>query len=61
MAARAITKTIQLILNGKAAGSDAFRAAIVQQRAVGNRIKVRVTRKEGTPGGLRRKQAAQIC
>jgi len=47
MAARAITKTIQLILNGKAAGSDAFRTAIVQQRAVGNRIKVRVTRKAG--------------
>ncbi len=47
MGARAITKRIQLILNGKAAGTDAFRAAIVQQRAVGHRIKVRVTRKEG--------------
>ena len=47
MGARAITKRIQLILNGKAAGTDAFRAAIVQQRAVGRRIKVRVTRKEG--------------
>ena len=47
MGARAITKKIQLILNGKAAGNDAFRTAIVQQRAVGYRIKVRVTRKEG--------------
>jgi len=47
MGARAITKKIQLILNGKAAGNDAFRTAIVQQRAVGHRIKVRVTRKEG--------------
>ena len=40
MGARAITKKIQLILNGKAAGTDALRAAIVQQRAVGHRIKV---------------------
>ena len=47
MGARAITKKIQLILNGKAAGNDAFRTAIVQQRAVGHRIKVRVTKKEG--------------
>ena len=47
MGARAITKKIQLILNGKAGGNDAFRTAIVQQWAVGHRIKVRVTRKEG--------------
>jgi lipid kinase YegS len=47
MAARAITKKIQLILNGKAAGNDAFRTAIVQQRGVGHRIKVRLTKKEG--------------
>jgi lipid kinase YegS len=47
MGARAITKKIQLILNGKAAGNDAFRTAIVQQRAVGHRIKVRLTKKEG--------------
>ena len=47
MAARAITKKIQLILNGKASGSDAFRTAIVQQRGVGPRIKVRLTRKVG--------------
>ena len=43
----AVTKKIQLILNGKAPGNDAFRAAVVQQRGVGHRIKVRVTRKEG--------------
>jgi lipid kinase YegS len=47
MGARAITKKIQLILNGKAAGNDAFRTAIVQQRGAGHRIKVRVTRREG--------------
>ena len=43
----AVTKKIQLILNGKAAGNDAFRTAMAQQRADGHRIKVRVTRKEG--------------
>jgi lipid kinase YegS len=47
MGAKAITKKIQLILNGKAAANDAFRTGIVQQRAVGHRIKVRVTKKEG--------------
>src|SRR6266550_6435327 len=47
MAARAIIKKIQLILNGKAAGNDAFRTAIVQQRGAGHRIKVRLTKKEG--------------
>jgi len=47
MAARAIIKKIQLILNGKAAGNDAFRTAIVQQRGAGHRIKVRMTNKEG--------------
>jgi lipid kinase YegS len=47
MAARAITKKIQLILNGKASGNDAFRTAIVRQRGVGPRIKVRPTKKVG--------------
>ena len=61
MGVMAIAKKIQLILNGKASGNDAFRTAIVQQRGVGPRIKVRVTGKKGTPGGLRRKQATQIC
>ena len=47
MGARAITKKIKLILNGKASGNDAFRTAILQQRGVGPRIKVRLTRKVG--------------
>jgi diacylglycerol kinase family enzyme len=40
-------RNVQLILNGKAAGNDALRTAIAQQRAVGYRIKVRVTREKG--------------
>jgi lipid kinase YegS len=47
MGTRAITKKVQLILNGKVSGNDGLRTAIVQQRAVGHRIKVRVTKKEG--------------
>src|ERR1044072_3003952 len=47
MGARAITKKIKLILNGKASGNDAFRTAISQERGVGPRIKVRLTRKVG--------------
>jgi lipid kinase YegS len=47
MGAMAIAKKIQLILNGKASGNDAFRTAIVQQRGVGPRIKVRLTKKIG--------------
>lgn len=47
MGVMAITKKIQLILNGKASGNDAFRTAIVQQRGVGPRIKVRPTKKVG--------------
>lgn len=43
----AVTRKVQLILNGKAAGHDALRKAIVHQRAVGHRIKVRVTKKKG--------------
>jgi lipid kinase YegS len=43
----AVTKKIQLILNGKAAAGEAFRTAIVLQRGVGPRIKVRVTKKKG--------------
>jgi lipid kinase YegS len=46
MGARAITKKIQLILNGKASGNDALRTAIVQC-AVGHRIKILVTKKDG--------------
>jgi lipid kinase YegS len=40
-------RKVQLILNGKLAGNDAFWNAIVQERAVPHSIKVRVTRKKG--------------
>ena len=40
-------RKVQLILNGKLAGNDAFWNAIVQERAVPHRIKVRVTREKG--------------
>jgi lipid kinase YegS len=46
MATKALSRKVQLILNGKAAGIDALRNAIEQQRAVGHRIKVRVTVKK---------------
>jgi diacylglycerol kinase family enzyme len=36
-----------LILNGKAAGHDALRAAIARQRIVGHSIEVRVTWEKG--------------
>jgi lipid kinase YegS len=36
-----------LIINGKAAGNHALRNAVVQQRAAGHRIRVRLTRKKG--------------
>jgi lipid kinase YegS len=44
---KATRRKAQLILNGKAAGNDALRNAVAQQRAAGHRIKVRVTRKKG--------------
>jgi lipid kinase YegS len=47
MATKASTRRVQLILNGKVARNDALRNAVVQQRAAGHRIKVRVTRKKG--------------
>jgi lipid kinase YegS len=47
MATKAITRRVQLILNGKVARNDALRNAVVQQRAIGHRIKVRVTKKKG--------------
>jgi lipid kinase YegS len=47
MATKARNRKVQLILNGKVAANDALRNAIVQQRAAGHRIKVRVTRKKG--------------
>jgi lipid kinase YegS len=47
MDTQARRRKVQLILNGKAADNDALRAAIVQQRALGHCIEVRVTRKKG--------------
>jgi len=47
MATKARNRKVQLILNGKVAANDALRNAVVQQRAAGHRIKVRVTRKKG--------------
>jgi len=47
MDTKARRRKVQLILNGKAADNDALRAAIVQQRAVGHRIDVLVTREKG--------------
>jgi lipid kinase YegS len=42
-----VTRNVQLILNGKAAGNDALGAAVVRQRERGHRIEVRVTREKG--------------
>ena len=40
-------RKIQLILNGKVAGNEPLRNAILRQRAVGHRIEVRVTWEKG--------------
>jgi lipid kinase YegS len=45
--ARKVSRKVQLILNGKVAGSDALRAAVVRQREAGHRIEVRVTWENG--------------
>jgi len=42
-----MSRQFQLILNGKAAGNDALRAAITQQAALGHTIEVRVTSEKG--------------
>jgi lipid kinase YegS len=47
MDSKARRRKVQLILNGKVADNDALRNAIVQQRAAGHRIEVRVTKKKG--------------
>src|SRR5213079_133499 len=41
--ARKMSRKVHLILNGKVAGNDALRAAVVRQREDGHRIEVRVT------------------
>jgi lipid kinase YegS len=47
MNTRSRAKRIQLILNGKAAGNDALKTAVVRQRAIGHTIEVRVTSEKG--------------
>jgi len=47
MKKKATGRKVQLILNGKAAGNDALRSAIVRQRERGHRIEVRVTSEKG--------------
>jgi len=52
MDTKARSRKVHLILNGKAAGNDALRVAIVQQREVGHRIDVRVTWEKGDARGF---------
>jgi lipid kinase YegS len=47
MDTKARSKKVQLILNGKVADNDALRTSVVQQRAVGHSIDVRVTWEKG--------------
>jgi lipid kinase YegS len=47
MEPKARRRKAQLILNGKAAGHDAFRTAVARQRAAGHSIDVRVTWEKG--------------
>jgi lipid kinase YegS len=42
-----MSRKVQLILNGKAAGNDALQAAISRQRTLGHTAKVRVTSEQG--------------
>jgi lipid kinase YegS len=44
---KARSKKLTLILNGKAAGNDALRAAVARQRKAGDHIKVRLTYEKG--------------
>jgi lipid kinase YegS len=43
----AMSRKVQLILNGKAAGNDTLKTAIARQRAIGHTIEVRVTSEKG--------------
>jgi lipid kinase YegS len=47
MARKARKRKVQLILNGKVAGSAALQTGVAQQRAAGHRFDVRVTSKKG--------------
>ena len=42
-----MSRKVQLILNGKAAGNDVLQTAVARQRAMGNTIEVRVTSEKG--------------
>jgi len=42
-----MSKKVQLILNGKAAGNDALKTAVARQRAIGHTIEIRVTSEKG--------------
>jgi lipid kinase YegS len=44
---QAMSRKVQLILNGKAAGNDALETAVARQRAIGHTIEVRVTSEKG--------------
>jgi lipid kinase YegS len=47
MNAKARSRRVQLILNGKVAGNDALRTAVNRQREAGHRVEVRVTWEKG--------------
>src|SRR5215468_3986974 len=47
MNSRARDRKVHLILNGKVAGDDSLRAAVVHQRAIDSSIEVRVTSEKG--------------
>ncbi len=57
MDTKARSRKVQLILNGKGADNDTFQTAIAQQRALGHRIEVRVTRRKGDA----RRFVAEAC
>src|SRR6266545_6997398 len=52
-----MSKKVQLILNGKAAGNDALKTAVARQRAIGHTIEVRVTSEKGDA----RRFVAEAC
>ena len=43
----AMSRKVQLILNGKAAGNDALKTAVARERAIGHTIEIRVTSEKG--------------
>ena len=47
MKTKARSKRVRLILNGKVAGNDVLKAAVIRQRKAGHRIEVRVTWEKG--------------